>query len=65
MKRTMFLSAGVVVVVLIAWTNIFAQQNVQNNAGSKNPTIEQWRADLRYFAQALPKAHKNLFHKIW
>ncbi len=29
-----------------------------------NITADQWRADLRYFAEELPKRHKNLFHTM-
>src|SRR5271169_742968 len=27
-------------------------------------TAEQWRADLHYFAEQMPKRHKNLFHAM-
>jgi hypothetical protein len=27
-------------------------------------TAEQWRADLRHFAEQMPKRHNNLFHTM-
>jgi hypothetical protein len=35
-------------------------------ADSPPPTLtkEQWRDDLRYFAEKLPKRHKNLYHAV-
>ncbi len=38
----------------------FAQQN----STPKDLTTEQWREDLRNFAEQIPKVHKNAFHTI-
>ena len=38
----------------------FAQQN----STPKDLTVEQWREDLRNFAEQMPKVHKNAFHTI-
>lgn len=62
MKKYIFLLFGIFLFLFI--TNISAQDNRQNNSDSKNLSVEQWRADLRFFAETLPKAHKNLFHKM-
>ncbi len=59
MKNIKFI-ALYIVLIFIFGTISFAQ----NNADSKNLTADEWREDLRYFAETLPKAHKNLFYKM-
>ncbi|MBV8726969.1 MAG: hypothetical protein JO233_04225 [Candidatus Eremiobacteraeota bacterium] len=36
----------------------------QAQATSKTLTVDQWRADLHYLADQMPRAHKNLFHTM-
>jgi hypothetical protein len=37
----------------------------QNRAPAQNVlTVEQWREDLKYLADRIPKAHRNAFHSI-
>ena len=45
-------------IVVLYWATLSAQ--AQSPA---DLTPEQWRADLRFFAEELPKRHKNLFFK--
>jgi tetratricopeptide (TPR) repeat protein len=40
----------------------FAQHGENIQPINLSQTVEQWRADLRYFAEELPKRHKNAFH---
>jgi tetratricopeptide (TPR) repeat protein len=41
-----------------------AQHTFKPDAINFNLTTEAWRADLRYFAEELPKRHKNAFHTM-
>ena len=42
--------------------NSAAQHNFNPRQINFNLTPEQWQSDLRYFAEELPKRHKNAFH---
>jgi len=41
-----------------------AQYSRNSKTGPDKETADQWRRDLRYFADELPKRHKNLFHTM-
>jgi hypothetical protein len=62
MKRfSSALAATVFLAVAVAGLD-FAKQKDEQQA----PTLtkEEWRQDLRYFAEQLPKRHKNLYHAV-
>jgi hypothetical protein len=56
-KRSLFCRLMVVFICSICClsSSAVAQQKLDQAA------VEQWRADLRYLAEELPKRHKNLF----
>src|SRR5687767_11390721 len=62
MKKTRIL----IVVISLIWAanNISAQHNLEIKPLSLNLSAAQWREDLRYFAEELPKRHKNAFHTM-
>ncbi len=43
---------------------LIAQHGPPPQAVKFDLTTEQWREDLRYFAEELPKLHKNAFHNM-
>jgi len=44
--------------------HVFSQHGPDTNTINLNLTSEQWRSDLRYFADELPKRHKSAFHTM-
>lgn len=52
----------IILLILLLVQISFAQHNFNPRQINLNLTVEQWRADLRYFAEELPKRHKNAFH---
>ena len=56
-KQSMFCHLMVTFICSICWlsSSAVAQQKLDQAA------VEQWRADLRYMAEELPRRHKNLF----
>ena len=46
-------------IVLASWAFLG-----QATASTESLTAEQWREDLRSFAEQAPKVHKNLFHAL-
>jgi tetratricopeptide (TPR) repeat protein len=53
-----------IALILTTAANVFAQHVTEGAAVNLNLTPEQWRADLRFFADELPKRHKNAFHAM-
>jgi tetratricopeptide (TPR) repeat protein len=62
--KKIYLLTIVLVLTAAAAANVFAQHNVESQEFNLNLTTEQWRADLRFFADELPKRHKNAFHAM-
>lgn len=53
------------IILSLAMANLsFAQHSPNPNTINFNLTPEHWQADLRYFAEELPKRHKNAFHTM-
>ena len=52
--------------LFFAWVSVqaFAQGRLASRNEIPQLNAEQWRVDLRYFAEQMPKRHKNLFHAI-
>lgn len=59
----MFRLKILIILTILCSISIFAQHDTQDS-GSKNLTAQQWREDLRYFAEQMPKVHNNLFFKM-
>ena len=49
-----------IVLTLIVCTTALAQHNTE----SKDLSAKQWREDLRYLAEQMPRVHKSAFHTI-
>lgn len=57
------ISLSFIAILLLAMANMsFAQHDFNPRQINFNVTPDQWRDDLRYFAEELPKRHKNAFH---
>ena len=59
------------ILLLIFVASLSSATNVVRGQDQFNPrpinfnlTAEQWREDLRYFADELPKRHRNAFHSV-
>jgi tetratricopeptide (TPR) repeat protein len=50
--------------ILISAAGVFAQHDLEKQTFNLNLTAAEWREDLRYFAEELPKRHKNAFHAM-
>jgi tetratricopeptide (TPR) repeat protein len=52
--------------LFFAWVSVqaFAQGHSASRSEFPQLNAEQWRADLHYFAEQMPKRHKNLFHAM-
>jgi tetratricopeptide (TPR) repeat protein len=52
--------------LFFAWVTVqaFAQGHPASPGEIPQLSAEQWRADLHYFAEQMPKRHKNLFHAM-
>ncbi len=54
----------IILLILLLVHVSFAQHGATANTINFDLTPEQWRTDLRYFAEELPKRHKNAFHTM-
>ena len=52
--------------LFFAWVSVqaFAQRHSASRSEFPQLNAELWRADLHYFAEQMPKRHKNLFHAM-
>jgi tetratricopeptide (TPR) repeat protein len=52
--------------LFFAWVTVQASAQGHPASPGEIPQLngEQWRADLHYFAEQMPKRHKNLFHAM-
>jgi tetratricopeptide (TPR) repeat protein len=60
MKKTYLLT----IILLLTAANVIAQHITEGQPAKLNLTADEWRADLRFFAEELPKRHKNAFHTM-
>jgi hypothetical protein len=49
---------------VVFWATLCLEAGAQQPQTRAPLTAEQWRTDLRFFAEELPKRHKNLFHTM-
>lgn len=52
----------IILLILLLVQISLAQHNFNPRQINFNLTADQWQADLRHFAEELPKRHKNAFH---
>jgi hypothetical protein len=59
------ISGLLLILLLVAFSDTSsAQYSRSSKTEADQVTADKWRQDLRYFAEELPKRHKNLFHTM-
>jgi tetratricopeptide (TPR) repeat protein len=65
-RLTPYCRRALCILLVVALFTLTSGLPAQTTPAATTPqlTVEQWRNDLRYFAEQMPKVHKNLFHTM-
>ena len=64
MPRISAISLCVLLVGSLSCSSVFGQSENKSHSAVDKIQADQWREDLRYMAEEMPKAHRNLFHTL-